>query len=160
MSDKFQFIKRFFENDIAFDRYMGLRVDEVREGYALCWLPFRAELIGDPWRPALHGGVTSMLVDVCAGIAALSTLPLGSRCSTVDMRVDYLRPAGPLDLWARGEVLRAGSQVAVVDVAVYQVVEGGEHQQVARGTAAFSLKAKFAEGLTAHSAEAIQAQIL
>ena len=160
LSDKFQFIKGFFETEIAFDRYMGLRVEEVSEGRALCCLPFKEQFVGDPWRPALHGGVTSMLVDVCAGIAALSTLPLGSRCSTVDMRVDYLRPAGPRDLWARSEVLRTGSQVAVVDVAVFQKSEGGEPQQVALGRAAFSLKAKFAEGLTPHSSEAIQAQIL
>ena len=86
-----------------------------------------------------------MLVDVCAGLASLSTLPLGSRCSTVDLRVDYLRPAGPHDLWARGEVLRTGSQVAVVEISVYQLAQGTAQHEVARGRAAYSLKPKFAE---------------
>ena len=150
--DKFAFIKKFFEQDIAFDRHLGLVVDEVSEGRAVCHLPYRPELLGDPFRPALHGGVTSMLVDVAAGIAAISTLPFGSRCSTVDLRVDYLRPAGPHDLWAHAEVLRTGTQVAVVEVSIRQY-SSEPFSEVARGRAAYALRPQFAQQLTPEEVE-------
>lgn len=130
-------VKEFFEERIAFDRYLGLQVDQVKPGWVRVRLPFRPEFLGDPFRQALHGGVISTVVDATAGAAALSTLPHGSRCSTVDMRVDYLLPARPEELVAEGSVLRTGNQVAVINVDVFQ----GEQQRIATGRAVYSLKA-------------------
>ena len=139
MPDKFAVIKKFFEEDLAFDRYLGLLVEEVREGYARCRIPYKPELLGDPFRPALHGGVTSALVDASTGLAAISTLPLGSLASTVDLRVDYLRPGAPQDLFAEAQVLRSGSQIAVIEVLIYQETDC-ERIETARGRAVYSLK--------------------
>ena len=130
-------VKEFFEEHIAFDKHLGLLIDDLRPGWVRVRLPFRPEFLGDPFRKALHGGVISTVVDATAGAAALSTLPYGSRCSTVDMRVDYLLPAQPEDLIAEGSVLRTGNQVAVINVEVYQ----GENQRIATGRAVYSLKA-------------------
>lgn len=130
-------VKEFFEEHIAFDKHLGLLIDDLRPGWVRVRLPFRPEFLGDPFRKALHGGVISTVVDATAGAAALSTLPYGSRCSTVDMRVDYLLPAQPEDLFAEGSVLRTGNQVAVINVEVYQ----GENQRIATGRAVYSLKA-------------------
>lgn len=130
-------IKEFFEEHIAFDKHLGLEVEDLRPGWVRVRLPFRAEFVGDPFRKALHGGVISTVVDATAGAAALSTLPYGSRCSTVDMRVDYLLPAQAETLIAEGTVLRSGNQVAVINVEVFQ----GEGQRIATGRAVYSLKA-------------------
>jgi uncharacterized protein (TIGR00369 family) len=130
-------IKEFFEEHIAFDKHLGLEVEDLRPGWVRVRLPFRAEFVGDPFRKALHGGVISTVVDATAGAAALSTLPYGSRCSTVDMRVDYLLPAKAETLVAEGTVLRSGNQVAVINVEVFQ----GEGQRIATGRAVYSLKA-------------------
>ena len=130
-------VKEFFEEHIAFDKHLGLLIDDLRPGWVRVRLPFRPEFLGDPFRKALHGGVISTVVDATAGAAALSTLPYGSRCSTVDMRVDYLLPAQPEELIAEGSVLRTGNQVAVINVEVYQ----GENQRIATGRAVYSLKA-------------------
>jgi len=130
-------IKEFFEEHVAFHKHLGLIVDDLRPGWARVRLPFNPEFLGDPFRKALHGGVTSTVVDATAGAAALSTLPYGSRCSTVDMRVDYLLPAQPTGLLAEGTVLRSGNQVAVVNVEVFQ----GDRQRIATGRAVYSLKA-------------------
>lgn len=130
-------VKEFFEEHIAFDKHLGLLVEEIRPGWVRVRLPFKPEFLGDPFRKALHGGVISTVVDATAGAAALSTLPYGSRCSTVDMRVDYLLPARPQELIAEGTVLRSGNQVAVINVEVFQ----GENQRIATGRAVYSLKA-------------------
>lgn len=130
-------VKEFFEEHIAFDKHLGLQIVQVKPGWVKVRLPFKPEFLGDPFRKALHGGVISTVVDATAGAAALSTLPHGSRCSTVDMRVDYLLPAQPEELFAEGTVLRTGNQVAVINVDVFQ----GEKQRVATGRAVYSLKA-------------------
>lgn len=141
MSDErwFAQIKEFFEQSIAFDRYLGLRVVEIKHGWARMQLPYRPEFLGDPFRPALHGGVISTMVDVAAGAAALSTLPYGSKCSTVDMLVDYLLPGSACDLWAEASVLRSGSTVAVINVEILQQPED-TMLRIATGRAVYSLK--------------------
>ena len=78
-------------------------------------LPVREDFVGDPRRPALHGGVVSALVDTTGGAAAWAALGPGESVSTVDLRVDFLEPArlaGPLRAEAR--LLRKGNRVCHV----------------------------------------------
>ena len=57
----------FMEEEVPFNKYLGIKVDELREGFARLFVPFRKEFIGDARRPALHGGVISALIDTCGG---------------------------------------------------------------------------------------------
>ena len=54
---------QFLEEQVAFNRYLGVQVAALTEGFARLELPFRDELVGDPFRPALHGGALSALAD-------------------------------------------------------------------------------------------------
>ena len=112
-------IRHVIEQEIPFDRFLGLLAEEVRPGYARLRLPYRPEFIGDPRRPALHGGVISMLVDTCGGTAVWAACAVKDRVATIDMRVDYLRPADPADLIAVGEVKLLGNRVANATVQVF-----------------------------------------
>jgi uncharacterized protein (TIGR00369 family) len=114
-------IGRLFETAVPFNNFMGIKVKEVRSGFARMELPFREDFVGDPVRPALHGGVITTLVDTCGGAAVWSAADPGDRVSTVDLRVDYLRP-GPLeDLVCEATVLRMGNRVGVADMKVFSV---------------------------------------
>ena len=107
------------EQQIPFNRYLGLQVLDLQPGKAQLVVPFREQLIGDPFRPALHGGVISALVDTCGGAAVWTYVESNDRLSTVDLRVDYLRP-GPLeDIVCEGRVLRMGNRVGVADMRVF-----------------------------------------
>jgi uncharacterized protein (TIGR00369 family) len=112
---------RIMEEHIPFNRLLGIRSELVEAGRCVLLLPTRQELVGDPRRPALHGGVISSLVDTAGGVAAWSALGPGQSVSTVDLRVDYLEPAGlggPLR--AEAELVRKGNRVCHVRVAVQQ----------------------------------------
>ena len=77
--------------------------------------------MGDFRRPALHGGVLSSLIDTAGGVAAWSALGPGESVSTVDLRVDFLEPAGlggPLR--ADAQLVRKGNRVCHVRIAVTQ----------------------------------------
>jgi uncharacterized protein (TIGR00369 family) len=115
MSTPAEFIE-FFEQHIPFNQLVGFRLRAIEKGFARAEAPFRPELIGDPARPALHGGVISALIDACGGFAVWSEVSLKNRVSTIDLRVDYLAPGTAEPLIAEARVVRLGNRVGVVDV--------------------------------------------
>ena len=118
--DRRRLLIDWFEQGIPFNTHLGLRVDTLVRGVAVLRLPFREELIGDRGRPALHGGVTSMLADTAGGAACFSMLDRDEdRVSTVDLRVDYLRPGAAADVVCRAEVVRMGNRVSATTMSLY-----------------------------------------
>ncbi|HEY3119758.1 MAG TPA: PaaI family thioesterase [Vicinamibacteria bacterium] len=112
---------KIMEEHVPFNRLLGIRGESAGNGRGVLVLPVRPEHIGDPRRPALHGGVLSSLIDTAGGVAAWSALGPEESVSTVDLRVDYLEPAGlggPLR--AEAELIRKGNRVCHVKVAVTQ----------------------------------------
>lgn len=63
-----------------------------------------------------HGGVIASLIDIAGDFALIAMLGYG--VPTINLRVDYLRPASATDLLARAQVRRKGRTVGVVDVDV------------------------------------------
>jgi uncharacterized protein (TIGR00369 family) len=63
-----------------------------------------------------HGGVIASLIDVAGDFALIALLGYG--VPTVNLRVDYLRPAAKADLIAYARVRRAGRTIGVVDIDV------------------------------------------
>jgi uncharacterized protein (TIGR00369 family) len=114
-------LTEFMENEIPFNRLLGMKVDHMAAGEVILRIPSRPELIGDPFRPALHGGVTSALADTAGGLAVFTRIQRDQTTSTVDLRVDYLRPGETtMDLLAKSTVIRLGNRVAAAQTVVYQ----------------------------------------
>ena len=112
------------EDLIPFNRYLGLRAESIDGDGAVVSLDMRDELIGNFQDGILHGGVISATLDVVGGMAAMvkavlredsieDSLQRLRPVSTLDLRVDYLRPGAGTRFTARGFTLRAGSRVAV-----------------------------------------------
>jgi uncharacterized protein (TIGR00369 family) len=131
-------IMQMMERDVPFNRLLGIRGESVEKGRCVLALPVRAEFVGDPRRPALHGGVISALIDTAGGLAAWSALEEGETVSTVDLTVDYLEP-GRLggELRAAAELLRKGNRVCHVRVRVTQ-----EDTVVAEGRGVYNIHRK------------------
>lgn len=117
---KVRVLGQFIEEGIPFNRELGVEVIALRTGYCVLRVPFREGLIGDPFRPALHGGVTSMIADTAGGAACFTMLTSSSdRVSTVDLRVDYLRPGKAEDVFCEARVVRMGNRVALTKMEIY-----------------------------------------
>jgi uncharacterized protein (TIGR00369 family) len=130
--------RQFCEQGIPFNRHLGMQVVEVAHGRVKIIVPFREELVGDVFRPALHGGVIAALIDAAAGAAVLSQITPRDRASTLDLRIDYLRPAPKRDLVALAELRRIGNRTAVANVIVTAL--GDESEPVAEGRGVFSIR--------------------
>jgi len=132
-------VKQFMEDQIPFNKYLGMKVTYLGEGEARFEVAFREEFIGDPFRPALHGGVISSVLDTCGGAAVFTTLSdFEDRASTVDLRIDYLRPGRKETLIAEAHVARAGNRVAVVRLSAYH--PGEKDQPIATGTGVYNIR--------------------
>lgn len=109
-----------FEQLIPFNKTLGMKVDDIGDGTCVIRVPARAEHIGNFVLPAIHGGVLSALADSAGGLAVFTRLDDRHSCATLDLRIDYLRPArADQDLVARAEVVRLGNRVAVVNVDIF-----------------------------------------
>jgi uncharacterized protein (TIGR00369 family) len=90
---------------MPFNHHLGLHVARMyKDGVALeCELrPEMKNLHG-----TLHGGVTATLVDAAIGVAAIA-LSGGRLLSTVDLKVNYLRPAVEGKFHCRAHLEKAG----------------------------------------------------
>jgi len=133
-----ELVIEFMEQSVRFNKFLGIKLLELKRGYALMELPFREDFIGDPFRPALHGGVITSLVDTCGGAAVWSAADAMDRVSTVDLRIDYLRP-GPLeDLRCEATVLRIGNRVGVTEMKVYAKTD--PERIIASGKAVYNIR--------------------
>ena len=131
-------LRELVEKWIPFNAFLGMKVAELRNGYACIELPFRDDFIGDPIRRALHGGVLSTLADTAGGIAVWSQLAHGnSRVSTIDLRVDYLRPGKPELIAVEATVVRQGNRVGVSDMRLFH--PSSREETVATGKGVYNI---------------------
>ncbi|WP_420472091.1 PaaI family thioesterase [Brevundimonas sp. FT23042] len=68
--------------------YDGLSGDRVR-----LRVPWREDLVGDPATGVLSGGLVTALLDHAGGLAVWVALDRFEPIATLDLRVDYMRPA-------------------------------------------------------------------
>jgi uncharacterized protein (TIGR00369 family) len=95
--------------------YLGLRVVSTAPCEATLMLPYRKELIGDPTRGVVFGGVITTLLDHTSGLAVACAMETFKAIATVDLRVEYLRAAEPgHDLYARVHCYKTTRNVAFI----------------------------------------------
>jgi uncharacterized protein (TIGR00369 family) len=70
-------------------------IDSVDETGARASMPDRPEWLGDTERGLIHTGVITTLVDTVSGLAAVAGAGRFEAIATLDLRMDFLRPARP-----------------------------------------------------------------
>ncbi len=112
--------------------FLGLRVVSVDHDKTeiVMRMPMRPELERRPGTGQFHGGPIAAFVDV-VGDFAIGML-LGGGVPTINLRIDYLRPAVGIAVTGTARVRRQGRTVAVVDVDVTD--ENGNLVAVGRGS--------------------------
>jgi uncharacterized protein (TIGR00369 family) len=107
--------RHFFIDIVPHSRALGLQLVSYEEGRVVIDLPYDRKLIGNPETGVIHGGATTTLVDATCGAAILTKLRTLRRIATLDLRIDYLRPARPgHTIRCEAECYRVTHQVAFV----------------------------------------------
>ncbi len=74
---------------------IGIEVLKVRIGEVWTRLPWSAKLVGNPATGVIHGGALSTLLDASGGLAVSTRIGRPSPIATLDLRIDYMKPATP-----------------------------------------------------------------
>ena len=119
-----QLLRELFEEHIVFNRVMGLKISHIGDDRVRARIDMKPELIGHFVHGRMHGGVISACLDALGGMACMAAVgrrysdepPLQcldrfEKLATLDLRVDYLRPAVSTHFDLHAEVLRLGSRV-------------------------------------------------
>src|SRR5215471_239770 len=117
----------------------GLRLDRAGPGEAWSSLPYRPVFVGDTDTGVLHGGVVTAMLDESCGMAVQLALDDTRAIATLDLRIDYHKPATPgLDIRAHSICTRITRSIAFVRATAYQ---DAEDNPVATATACFMIGA-------------------
>ncbi|SDW18451.1 PaaI family thioesterase [Roseicitreum antarcticum] len=122
---------------------LGLRLDQIGDGFATISMAYDPRLIGDPVTRVIHGGAVSALMDTCCGAAVMS-YPGAATTATIDLRIDYMRGATPGQrITARAECYHVTRSVAFVRVTAS---DEDQTRPVATATGAFTFARQTSDG--------------
>ncbi len=100
-------------------------------------VPYGPDIIGDPDTGIVHGGVITALLDHTCGIAVMGRLTEPLPIATLDLRIDYMKPAKPGEaIIAECECVKVTHEIAFVRGSAHQ---GDPADPIALCTAAFAL---------------------
>lgn len=100
---------------VPFNSAIGLRAIDCAHGEATTTLAWKEDLVGNPDTGVLHGGAITAMMDATCGLAVFMKLPAPVRIATLDLRIDYLKPATPSkEVRCRAECYKLTRQVAFV----------------------------------------------
>ncbi|WP_051278052.1 PaaI family thioesterase [Solimonas flava] len=127
MSDP-DFIDALRERYLALSPHMaecGMQVGALSADAAVLILPWREDWLGDSESGRINPGVITVLVDSAAGLAVLARVGQREPIATLDLRMDYLRPAfRGAAVHCRTSCFRLTQSIAFVRATVWQHDEG------------------------------------
>jgi uncharacterized protein (TIGR00369 family) len=139
-------LREIFEQKIVFNRVLGLHMTSLRPDGVAGRIVMKPELVGHYAFNRLHGGVISAGLDAMGGLAIMAAIgarhmdeaPLQrlhrfSKLSTIDLRIDYLRPGIGEHFDLHAQVLRLGGRVASTRMEFYD----GSGQLLSSGAGAY-----------------------
>jgi uncharacterized protein (TIGR00369 family) len=92
---------------------IGFEVTEAGDGHTVVALQAGAQHFNP--MGTLHGGILCDIADAAMGIAFASTLGPGESFTTVELKINFLRPVRQAQLRAEGRVVQRGRTIGYVE---------------------------------------------
>ena len=132
--------QQLFSDTIPHNKALGIKVLAVARGLASMRLDWRRELVGNPETGVLAGGPITAMLDSCCGMAVATLLREPKPFATLDLRIDYAKPADPKKpVFAEAECYRITRSVAFTRAFAHQ---GDPKDPVAAAAGTFMLGTK------------------
>ena len=111
---------RGFSINVPHNKALGMWIEDMQRGVAVFRLPYSEKIVGNPDTGVIHGGAITALLDGASGAAVFAALDEFVPIATLDLRIDYLRPAEPQrDVIARASCYRITRNVAFTRAVAY-----------------------------------------
>ena len=83
------------ENQSPHNKFLGMQVVHLEHARAVIRVPYAERLAGNATTGVLHGGVITTVIDSACGVSVIAALGKRMGIATLDLRIDYLKPARP-----------------------------------------------------------------
>ena len=124
-----------FISGIPYAVASGMKVTELGKGTVSLYQPARDTWTGDSELQMIHTGCLSVLADTACGLAVGAAMDTPEPIATLDLRMDYLRPAmANTELVCKAECYRLSRSIGFVRGQVFQI---GQDEPVATVNATF-----------------------
>ncbi|RMH44660.1 MAG: PaaI family thioesterase [Alphaproteobacteria bacterium] len=144
MEDAKARVARQFIEAIPHSKALGMRLDALDAGVAVISMDWDPRFVGDPQTEVIHGGAVSALMDTCCGAAVMSHPSAPASTATLDLRIDYMRPATPRQrITARAECHHVTRTVAFVRAVAH---DEDADRPVAMASGAFTVEPSSGRG--------------
>jgi uncharacterized protein (TIGR00369 family) len=107
-----------------FMAHLGAKLVAVRPGFVEIRMAHRPELRQQ--HGYFHGGSIASALDSAAGYAAFSLMPADSTILTVEYKLNFVNPGEGAELIARGQVIKPGRTLTIVQADAFVPHQGGE----------------------------------
>ena len=126
-------ILNWMKTNNPFWSLLGMELTEIKKGWAKIRLPFSEKLANGIG--VAHGGAIFSPADSAVGMALLGMLRKDENISTLEMKINYLRPFTAGDLIAEAKIVHRGTTTAIGDVEVTD----GNGNLIAKGLATYAI---------------------
>lgn len=93
--ENIQMMKDVLIQHVPHARALGLTIVDAKPGQSWLSVPYDEKFIGNVDTGVIHGGVITTLLDNACGTAVQLALPERMSIATLDLRIDYMKPATP-----------------------------------------------------------------
>jgi len=111
-ADQLRLIREKFETN-HFPRSLGIELDSIEQGRARLSLEVRQQHL--QLSGIMHGGAIATLIDTAVAFAIVGASKPGARFTTIEMKVNYLRPIREGRVVADARLIRDGRRIVVSD---------------------------------------------
>ena len=101
-------------NAQGYCRLLGIKVVNLKKGIAQLSLCFNKNILNK--EATVHGGIITSLADSAAAVALLSITGSEEKISSIELKINFLRPVKNSDLFAEAKIIHKGSRTAVIEV--------------------------------------------
>jgi len=125
---------RIVEQELPWAHEIGLAVERLGTGEAVCRLPFNRSFL----RPGgtVSGPTMMLLADATMFAVVLSAIGYATLAVTTNFNINFLRKPGHDDLIAEGQAIKIGKRLAVLEVTIFSE---SDHDPVAHATGTYSI---------------------
>jgi len=112
---------------------LGMEILDIKKGWAKLRLPFTEKLTNGIG--LAHGGAIFSPADSAVGMALVGMLSRDENISTLEMKINYLKPFTGGEIIAEAEIVHKGTMTAIGDVDV----RDGKGNLIAKGLATYAI---------------------
>jgi uncharacterized protein (TIGR00369 family) len=119
MGEKLKQLERLVRGEVPpppIAKLIGFSLDEIRHGESLLTLE-AGDNHANPMG-TLHGGVLCDVADAAMGLAYASTLEDGESFTTLELKINFLKPVWKDKLTAKGRVVQRGKTIGLAECTV------------------------------------------